>query len=154
NGVTNVIRGGRFSPQDWYATLQNNKVSVWYSAPTAYRMLMGAGDDLVKQYDLSNLRHVLSVGEPLNPEVVRWGLKVYNHRIHDTWWMTETGGQLICNYPSMDIRPGSMGKPIPGTDAAIIDDSGNVLPPNRMGNLAIKTPWPAMMRKIWNNPSK
>jgi acetyl-CoA synthetase len=154
NGATNVIRGGRFSPQDWYNTLQKYKVTVWYSAPTAFRMLMGAGDDVVTGFDLSSLRHVLSVGEPLNPEVVRWGLKVYNQRIHDTWWMTETGGQLICNYPSMTIKPGSMGRPIPGVEAAIIDDAGNVLPPNRMGNLAIKTPWPSMMRKIWNNPSK
>jgi acetyl-CoA synthetase len=154
NGVTNVIRGGRFSPQDWYGTLEKYKVTVWYSAPTAFRMLMGAGDDSVKDFDLTALRHVLSVGEPLNPEVVRWGLKVYNHRIHDTWWMTETGGQLICNYPSMPIKPGSMGKPIPGVEAAILDDQGNVLPPLRMGNLAIKTPWPSMMRKIWNNPAK
>ncbi|MFC5532305.1 acetate--CoA ligase [Cohnella yongneupensis] len=154
NGVTNVVRGGRFSPQDWYATLQKYKVTVWYSAPTAFRMLMGAGDEVVKSFDLSSLRHVLSVGEPLNPEVVRWGHKVYNQRIHDTWWMTETGGQLICNYPSMEIKPGSMGKPIPGTQAAIIDDQGNVLPPLRMGNLAIRTPWPSMMRKIWNNPAK
>jgi len=154
NGATNVIRGGRFSPQDWYATIQKYKVTVWYSAPTAFRMLMGAGDDIVKQYDLSSLRHVLSVGEPLNPEVVRWGMKVYNQRIHDTWWMTETGAQLICNYPCMPIKPGSMGKPIPGVEAAIIDDEGNVLPPHRMGNLAIKTPWPSMMRKIWNNPAK
>ena len=139
NGATNVIRGGRFSPQDWYNTLQKYKVTVWYSAPTAFRMLMGAGDDVVTKFDLSSLRHVLSVGEPLNPEVVRWGLKVYNQRIHDTWWMTETGGQLICNYPSMTIKPGSMGRPIPGVEAAIIDDAGNILPPNRMGNLAIKT---------------
>ncbi|WP_042160027.1 acetate--CoA ligase [Paenibacillus gorillae] len=154
NGATNVIRGGRFSPADWYSTIQKYGVTVWYSAPTAFRMLMGAGDDTVKQYDLSSLRHVLSVGEPLNPEVVRWGMKVYNQRIHDTWWMTETGGQLICNYPSMDIKPGSMGKPLPGVKAAIIDDQGNVLPPYRMGNLAIRTPWPSMMRKVWNNPSK
>ncbi|WP_166238182.1 acetate--CoA ligase [Paenibacillus turpanensis] len=154
NGVTNVIRGGRFSPQDWYATLQKYKVTVWYSAPTAFRMLMGAGDDSVKQFDLSSLRHVLSVGEPLNPEVVRWGMKVYGQRIHDTWWMTETGGQLICNYPSMAIKPGSMGKPIPGVEASIIDEAGNELPPYRMGNLAIRTPWPSMMRKIWKNPAK
>jgi acetyl-CoA synthetase len=154
NGATNVIRGGRFSPQDWYRTLEKYGVTVWYSAPTAFRMLMGAGDDVVKQFNLSSLRHVLSVGEPLNPEVVRWGLKVYNQRIHDTWWMTETGGQLICNYPCMAIRPGSMGKPLPGVEAAIVDDAGNVLPPYRMGNLAIKTPWPSMMRKIWNNPAK
>lgn len=154
NGVTNVIRGGRFSPQDWYRTLERYGVTVWYSAPTAFRMLMGAGDEVVKQFDLSKLRHVMSVGEPLNPEVVRWGLRVYDHRIHDTWWMTETGAQLICNYPCMAIKPGSMGKPIPGVEAAIIDDQGNVLPPYRMGNLAIKTPWPSIMRKIWNNPAK
>ncbi len=154
NGATNVIRGGRFSPGDWYQVIQKYGVTVWYSAPTAFRMLMGAGDDVSQQYDLSSLRHVLSVGEPLNPEVVRWGLKVYGQRIHDTWWMTETGGQLICNYPSMDIKPGSMGKPLPGIQAAIIDDSGNEVEPYRMGNLAIRTPWPSMMRKIWNNPSK
>ena len=154
NGVTNIVRGGRFSPSDWYSVIEKYKVTVWYSAPTAFRMLMGAGDDSVKQFDLTSLRHVLSVGEPLNPEVVRWGVKVYNQRIHDTWWMTETGGQLICNYPSMDIKPGSMGKPVPGIEAAIIDDHGQVLPPYRMGNLAIKTPWPSMMRKVWNNPAK
>jgi acetyl-CoA synthetase len=154
NGATNVIRGGRFSPLDWYKTIERFKVSVWYSAPTAFRMLMGAGDETVKQADLSSLRHVLSVGEPLNPEVVRWGLKTYHQRIHDTWWMTETGGHMICNYPSMAIKPGSMGKPIPGVEAAIVDDAGNVLPPYRMGNLAIKAPWPSMMRKVWNNPAK
>jgi acetyl-CoA synthetase len=154
NGATNVVRGGRFSPQDWYGTIDKYKVTVWYSAPTAFRMLMGAGDETVKQFSLASLRHVLSVGEPLNPEVVRWGLKVYGQRIHDTWWMTETGAQLICNYPSMPIKPGSMGRPLPGTDAAILDDAGNELPPFRMGNLAIKTPWPSMMRKIWNNPAK
>lgn len=154
NGATNVIRGGRFSPQDWYNTIQRYKITVWYSAPTAFRMLMAAGDDVVASFDLTSLRHVLSVGEPLNPEVVRWGMKVYNQRIHDTWWMTETGGHLICNYPSMAIKPGSMGKPIPGVEAAIIDDNGNPLPPYQMGNLAIKTPWPSMMRKIWNNPTK
>lgn len=154
NGASNVIRGGRFSPQDWYKTIEKFKVTVWYSAPTAFRMLMSAGDDLVSQYNLTTLRHVLSVGEPLNPEVVRWGLKVYHQRIHDTWWMTETGAQLICNYSCMDIRPGSMGKPLPGIEAAILDDQGNVLPPYQMGNLAIKSPWPSQMRKIWNNPAK
>lgn len=154
NGASNVIRGGRFTPQDWYATIQKYGVTVWYSAPTAFRMLMGAGDEVVAKYDLASLRHVLSVGEPLNPEVIRWGMKVYKQRIHDTWWMTETGAQLICNYPCMDIRPGSMGRPLPGIEAAIIDDQGNELPSYQMGNLAIKTPWPSMMRKIWNNPAK
>ena len=93
----------------------------------------------------------MSVGEPLNPEVVRWGMKVFDLRIHDTWWMTETGAQLICNYPCLTIKPGSMGKPIPGVQAAIVDDQGNELPPYRMGNLAIKKGWPSMMHTIWNN---
>ncbi|WP_026671641.1 acetate--CoA ligase [Alkalihalobacterium bogoriense] len=153
-GATNVVRGGRFSPQDWYSTIEKYKITVWYSAPTAFRMLMSAGDELIKQYDLSTLRHILSVGEPLNPEVVRWGMKVFSLRIHDTWWMTETGAQTICNYPCMEIKPGSMGKPLPGVKAAIIDDKGNELPPNRMGNLAIKKGWPSMMRTIWNNEEK
>jgi acetyl-CoA synthetase len=154
NGATNVIRGGRFSPSDWYSTIEKYKVTVWYSAPTAFRMLMAAGDEVVGHHDLSSLRHVMSVGEPLNAEVIRWGLKVYGHRIHDTWWMTETGAQLICNYPSMDIRPGSMGRPLPGVQATILDDQGKELPPYQMGNLAIRTPWPSLMQKIWNNPTK
>ncbi|MBS4195040.1 acetate--CoA ligase [Lederbergia citri] len=153
-GTTNVIVGGRFKPENWYQTLEDYGVTVWYSAPTAFRMLMSAGDELVKQFDLSELRHILSVGEPLNPEVIRWGMKVFHKRIHDTWWMTETGAMLIANYPSMDIKPGSMGKPIPGVEAAIVDDQGNVLPANRMGNLAIKKGWPSMMHDIWNNKEK
>ncbi|MCZ0756638.1 acetate--CoA ligase [Anoxybacillus sp. J5B_2022] len=153
-GASNVIVGGRFSPETWYKTIEDYGVTVWYSAPTAFRMLMGAGDELVKKFDLSSLRHILSVGEPLNPEVVRWGMKVFHRRIHDTWWMTETGAQLICNYPCMEIKPGSMGKPIPGVKAAIIDDHGNELPPYRMGNLAIRKGWPSMMKTIWNNPQK
>lgn len=154
NGVANVVRGGRFSPQDWYKTIERFAVTVWYSAPTAFRMLMGAGLSSLQGIDLGSLRHVLSVGEPLNPEVVRWGDKIYNQRIHDTWWMTETGAQLICNYPGMDIKPGSMGRPLPGIEAAILDERGNVLPPYSMGNLAIRTPWPSMMGTIWNNKAK
>lgn len=153
-GASNVVLGGRFSPEAWYETLQNYGVTVWYSAPTAFRMLMGAGDDTLKKYDLSDLRHILSVGEPLNPEVIRWAMKVFHLRIHDTWWMTETGGQVICNYPCMEIRPGSMGKPIPGVKAAIVDNEGNELPPYTMGNLAIGKGWPSMMRAVWNNPQK
>lgn len=154
NGVTNVVIGGRFSPQAWYGAIEEYGVTVWYSAPTAFRMLMGAGPNIIGKYDLSTLRHVLSVGEPLNPEVVKWGKEILNHRIHDTWWMTETGGHMICNYPSMDIKPGSMGKPVPGIYATIVDDQGNEVPPYTMGNLAIKKGWPAMMRQIWGNPER
>ncbi|MFC4558518.1 acetate--CoA ligase [Virgibacillus kekensis] len=154
HGVTNVIRGGRFSPDDWYGTLDKHNVTVWYTAPTALRKLVSAGEDVVKKYDLSSLRHIMSVGEPLNPEVITWGLKAFDLRIHDTWWMTETGAMLIVNFPSEEIRPGSMGKPIPGVDAAIVDNEGNELPPNQMGNLAIKKGWPSMMRHIWKRPEK
>ncbi|KKE77555.1 acetate--CoA ligase [Oceanobacillus caeni] len=154
HGVTNVIRGGRFTPDDWYQTLEKNKVTVWYTAPTALRMLVSYGEDKLRRYNLTSLRHIMSVGEPLNPEVITWGMKAFNLRIHDTWWMTETGAQLIANIPALEIRPGSMGKPIPGIEASIVDNEGNELPPNQMGNLAIKAGWPAMMRKIWNNPSK
>ncbi len=153
-GTSNVITGGRFKPENWYQTIEDFGVTVWYSAPTAFRMLMSAGDELVNKFDLSSLRHILSVGEPLNPEVIRWGMKVFSKRIHDTWWMTETGAHVIANYPCMEIKPGSMGKPFPGIEVAIVDNQGNVLPPNRMGNLAIKKGWPSMMRKVWNNPEK
>lgn len=154
HGISNVVRGGRFNPDDWYQIIEDYGVTVWYSAPTAFRMLMGIGEELIQKYDLTSLRHILSVGEPLNPEVVKWGVKVFHLRIHDTWWMTETGAMTICNYPCLDIKPGSMGKPVPGIEAAIIDDHGNVLPPNRMGNLALKMGWPSMMRAIWNNSNK
>ncbi|WP_373894481.1 acetate--CoA ligase [Virgibacillus sp. CBA3643] len=153
-GVTNVVRGGRFTPDDWYGTLDKFNVTVWYTAPTALRKLLSAGEEAVKRHDLTHLRHILSVGEPLNPEVVTWGLKAFGLRIHDTWWMTETGAQLIVNLPSEEIRPGSMGKPIPGIEASIVDNEGNEIPPNQMGNLAIKEGWPAMMRTVWNRPEK
>ncbi|MEB6241559.1 acetate--CoA ligase [Staphylococcus gallinarum] len=154
NGVTNCIAGGRFSPEAWYEMIEEFKVTIWYTAPTALRMLMSAGDDIVKKYDLSSLKSILSVGEPLNPEVIKWAKEIYNKRVLDTWWMTETGGHMIVNYPSMDLKLGSMGKPLPGVEAAIVDDQGNELPPNRMGNLAMKKGWPSMMVSIWNNPEK
>jgi len=150
NGATNLIRGGRFNAQEWYQTIERFRVNVWYSAPTAFRMLMAAGEELARRSDLSSLRHILSVGEPLNPEVVWWGWKVYGRRIHDNWWMTETGHILISNYPSMTIRPGSMGKPVPGVVAAIVDEQGRELPDNTLGNLVVRPGWPGMMQTIWN----
>lgn len=154
NGVTNCIAGGRFTPEQWYKMIETFKVTIWYTAPTALRMLMSAGDDIVQKYNLSTLRSILSVGEPLNPEVIKWAKSAYGKRVLDTWWMTETGGHIIVNYPAMDVKLGSMGKPIPGVEAAIIDDEGNELPANRMGNLAIKKGWPSMMYEIWDNPEK
>ena len=152
NGVTQVIYEGGFGASTWYSIIKKYRVTVWYTAPTAIRMLMKAGQELPKKYDLSSLRHICSVGEPLNPEAVMWGLKVFHQAIHDNWWQTETGAILIANYAAMPVRPGSMGKPIPGIAVSILDDNTNELPPDAEGHLAIRPGWPAMFRTYWGNP--
>lgn len=154
NGVTSIVYSGRFDPAVWYEILQNYKVTVWYTAPTAIRMLMATGNDLVKKYDLSHLRHLLSVGEPLNPEAIRWGLKAFGLPFHDNWWQTETGAICIANYPALDIKFGSMGKPFLGIVAGVIDDEGKELPVGKEGNLALKKGWPSMMKTIWHRHVK
>lgn len=154
NRATIVLHGGRFNANSWYETLEKTGVTVWYSAPTAFRMLMAEGNEALNRYDLSALRHILSVGEPLNPEVIYWSVENLNLRIHDTWWMTETGAQLIVNLPTEPIKPGSMGKPLPNIETAVLDSEGNELPPGEVGHLAIKGPWPAIMREVWKNPEK
>jgi len=153
-GTTLISYEGRFDARIWYSILQKYGVTVWYTAPTALRMLMKAGDDVVKEFDFSKLRHICSVGEPLNAEVVRWGMRVLDRRIHDTWWQTETGAQLICNYPCMTIKPGSMGRPIPGVIAAVVDENGVEVPPKQEGFLALRPGWPSMMLGIWRNTPK
>jgi len=154
NGITEVIYEGRFEDEKWYEFIQKHKVTVWYTAPTAIRMLMAAGDDLVKKYDLSSLRYLASVGEPLNPEAVLWSNKVFGKPFHDNWWQTEGGGILIANYPTVPIKPGSMGKPVPGIVAEIIDDDGKPVPVGQEGNLVLKPGWPSMMKTIWKNEAK
>ena len=129
-------------------------VTMWYSAPTAYRMLMSAGDAIPKRYDLTSLRHICSVGEPLNPEALRWIKKITGLAPHETWWMTETGMQLICNYRAEDFKIGATGKPFPGTYATVVDDQGHELPPGQLGNLVVRPGWPSMMKEIWKNPAK
>jgi len=150
NGVSQIIYEGGFGANAWYRTIEKHKVTVWYTAPTAIRMLMKAGEKVVEQYDLSSLRHICSVGEPLNPEAVMWGLKVFGQPIHDNWWQTETGAILIANYPIMPVRPGSMGRPIPGIKAGILDDDYNEVPPGAEGLLAIRPSWPSMFQTYWN----
>jgi acetyl-CoA synthetase len=155
NGVTQVGLGGRFDPDRWYRTIQDHKVSIWYTAPTAVRMLMSKGDELPKKYDLASLRVLYSVGEPLNPEGVKWAMDVFGNKpFHDTWWQTETGSILITNFPEMPIKPGSMGKPMPGIEAAVVDETGKDLGIGEEGNLVIRPGWPSMMRQIWKNPAK
>ncbi|HEY9785985.1 MAG TPA: acetate--CoA ligase [Candidatus Obscuribacterales bacterium] len=154
NGASVVSYEGKFDADSWYKVIERMKVTVWYTAPTALRMLMKAGDDTVYEYDLSSLRHILSVGEPLNAEVVRWGLKVYSLPIHDNWWQTETGMMLVANLPCNQIKPGSMGRPLPGVYAAVVDDDGNEVDPGQLGRLVVKPGWPCMLRQIWRNEEK
>ncbi|MFC3626001.1 acetate--CoA ligase [Vogesella amnigena] len=149
-GVTNVVVEAEFDAQSWYGVLASERVTVWYTAPTAIRMMMKLGAAALQGYDLSALRFMASVGEPLNPEAVLWGQQAFGLPFHDNWWQTETGGIMIANYAAMDIKPGSMGKPLPGITAAIVqrDSSGLRLidSPDTDGELALKTPWPSMMR--------
>lgn len=153
-GVTTLVHGGRFDPDIWYGLIQKHKVTVWYTAPTAVRMLMAKGDELVKKYDLSSLRHLGSVGEPLNPEAVEWGEKAFGKMFHDTWWQTETGSMMIVNSPDLKIKPGSMGKPLPWIKAAVMDDEMNPVPQGEEGNLCLLPPWPSIMRTVWQNQEK
>lgn len=150
HGITNLVDEADFDAERWYRILQDERVTVWYTAPTAIRRLMRIPGEPRKQYDLSSLRLVLSVGEPLNPEAVVWGAEALGLPIHDNWWQTETGGIMIANYPSMDIRPGSMGKPLPGIEAAIVrridEHIETIAEPNVEGELALKTGWPSMFR--------
>jgi len=153
-GTTIISYEGRFNARTWYSLMERFKVNVWFTAPTALRMLMKAGDELVKEFDLSSLRQICSTGEPLNPHVVRWGVEVLDRRIHDNWWQTETGAPCISNFRCMDIRPGSMGKPVPGVVAAVVDENGMELPRGKEGFLALRPGWPSMMIGIWKNITK
>jgi acetyl-CoA synthetase len=158
NGVTSIVDEGDFDAERWYRTLQDERVTVWYTAPTAIRMLMKAGPGLPKRFDLSSLRFVASVGEPLNPEAVVWGAEVLGLPIHDNWWQTETGGIMIANLAAMDIRPGSMGRPLPGVVAAVVrHDRGDVQvieAPGEQGELALRPGWPSMFRAYLNDEAR
>jgi acetyl-CoA synthetase len=151
HGVTSIVDEAEFDAERWYAILRDHGVTVWYTAPTAVRMMMRAGSETARRYDLRELRFVASVGEPLNPEAVLWGVEALGLPIHDNWWQTETGGIMIANYASMTIRPGSMGKPLPGIEAAIVrrrpDGSIEVEErPDVEGELALRPGWPSMFR--------
>jgi acetyl-CoA synthetase len=158
HGVTSIVDEEEMDAERWYRILEEQRVTVWYTAPTALRMLMKAGAERAAAHDLSALRFVASVGEPLNPEVVVWGVEAFGLPVHDNWWQTETGGIMISNYPAMDLRPGSMGRPLPGIEAAIVarDATGAavvrdgeavlVTDPDATGELALRPGWPSMFR--------
>jgi len=151
NGISQVVYEGGFRASNWYKVIEKYRVTAWYSAPTAIRMLMKAGEGVVGKYDLRSLRYLCSVGEPLNPEAIVWGNKAFGLPFHDNWWQTETGCIQIANYPVQDIRPGSMGRPFPGVTATILDDDcEKELPAGEEGHLALKAGWPSMFRTYWN----
>ena len=156
NGITSVVDEADFDAERWYGILRDEKVTVWYTAPTAIRMLMRAGDELPRRYDLGRLRFLGSVGEPLNPEAVVWGETALGLPFHDNWWQTETGGIMIANFAALDIKPGSMGRPLPGIEAAIVAPPGDdeegarvvepIREPGVEGELALRAGWPSMFR--------
>ena len=155
NGVTMLVDEADFDAERWYELLERERVTVWYTAPTAIRMLMKAGAEPVKRHDLSSLRFLASVGEPLNPEAVVWSQQVFGKPFHDNWWQTETGGIMIANYASMDVKPGSMGKPLPGVEAAIVRRTAQgglqvITESGEEGELALKPGWPSMFRSYLN----
>jgi acetyl-CoA synthetase len=166
HGITSVVDEADFDADRWYRILQDEKVTVWYTAPTAIRMLMKLGAGVAAEYDLSTLRFIASVGEPLNPEAVVWGQEAFGLPIHDNWWQTETGGIMIANFAASQIRPGSMGRPLPGIEAAVLhrDENGNVVvdgdqarvitSPDTEGELALRPGWPSMFRTYLHNEDR
>jgi acetyl-CoA synthetase len=163
HGVTSLVDREEFDAQRWYTLLEQERISVWYTAPTAIRMLMKAGPELAASHGRPALRFVASVGEPLNPEAVWWGKEVLGLPIHDNWWQTETGGIMIANTPAFDIRPGSMGRPLPGIDAVVVEHLEAEGEPPRVrvaerpdveGELALRAGWPSMFRGYLNNETR
>ena len=150
HGVTMVVDEADFDPLRWYTILQDEGVSVWYTAPTAVRMLMKAGAQAAARFRFPALRFIASVGEPLNPQAVRWGQQVLGLPIHDNWWQTETGGIMIANTVAQPIKPGSMGRPLPGVEALVVQrQEGGAITraaPGEQGELALRAGWPSMFR--------
>lgn len=158
-GLTSIVDEAEFDAERWYRTLQDQRVTIWYTAPTAIRMLMKTGAELAHKFDTASLRFLSSVGEPLNPEAVVWGQEAFGHPFHDNWWQTETGGIMIANFAAADIRPGSMGLPLPGVDAAIVRRAAGggvevLETPDTQGELALRPGWPSMFRAYLGEPAR
>jgi acetyl-CoA synthetase len=154
-GITQCILDSGFSARNWYEFIEKYKITVWYSAPTAIRYLMKAGEEIIREFDLTSLRHLCSVGEPLNPEAVIWSERNFGKPFHDTFWQTETGSIMISNFPGLKVKPGSMGKPFPGITGAVLDPV--TFEPQKtpeIGLIAFRPGWPAMMRNYLNNAEK
>jgi acetyl-CoA synthetase len=153
NSTTQVILDAGFNSHKWYEFIEKHEVTVWYTAPTAIRLLMKDGTEAVKQHDLSCLRHLISVGEPLNAEAVIWSKDAFGKPFYDSYWQTETGAIVITNFPGLEVKPGSMGKPFPGITATVLDQKTYkpINKPGIVGLIALKPGWPSMFRTYWNN---
>ncbi len=153
NGMTQVVLDAGFNAERWYRFIAKHRVTVWYSAPTAIRLLMREGTDLVRRHDLSSLRHLASVGEPLNAEAVVWSQEAFGKPFHDTFWQTETGAIVIANLPGMPVKPGSMGRPFPGITATVVNlvTGQPIEKTGTVGLIALRPGWPSMLREYWHN---
>ncbi|MBZ5568907.1 MAG: AMP-binding protein [Acidobacteriia bacterium] len=153
NGITQVVLDSGFNAQRWYEFIAQRRVTVWYSAPTAIRLLMKEGTELPRKHDVSSLRYLASVGEPLNGEAVIWSEEAFGRPFHDTFWQTETGCIVITNFPGMRIKPGSMGKPFPGITATVLNPKTYepVNQPGVAGLIALRPGWPSQFRAYWRN---
>jgi acetyl-CoA synthetase len=159
HGVTSIVDEADFDAERWYAILREERVSVWYTAPTAVRMMMKGGADAARRHAFPDLRFIASVGEPLNPQAVMWGVEAFDLPIHDNWWQTETGGIMIANYPALDIKPGSMGRPLPGIEAAVVRRNAQggadlIAEAGVEGELALRAGWPSMFRGYLNDEER
>ena len=150
-GARQVQYSGTYNAENWLKMLETLKVNVWYTAPTALRMLMQEDENKFSQHDFSSLKRMYSVGEPLNPEIYHWGRKVFKVEIYDTWWQSETGSMMIGNHPPMTVKPGSMGKPRAGVEALICDDDMRIQPDGKQGLLCLRKGWGSMFRNYFRN---
>ena len=148
-GVENFVTGKVMTTDDLYRFIEQERITVLYTVPTIYRMIVESGEETAKRYDLSSLRHVASVLEPLFPEVIYGVMRILGLPVYDTWWSAETGMITVANMPCIPIKPGYLGKAIPGVEAAVLDGDCRKVPPFTMGELALKTGWPAMAQGVW-----
>lgn len=155
-GSTICVLNSGFSARIWYRFIEKFRISIWYTAPTAIRSLMREGKEIVSNYNLTSLRHLASVGEPLNPEAVEWSMEVFGKSFHDTYWQTETGSIMIANLPGLRIKPGSMGKPFPGIKCVLLDveSSKPIMKRNEIGIISFKPDWPSIFRTYWKDESR
>lgn len=153
-GITSVVQAAPFAASAWYETLQQAGVTTWYTSPAVLRGLALASEDLAGRYDLSRLEHIATVGEPLSQELFFWTRNHLGRPPHDTWWMAETGIIALANYPSQDIKLGSCGRPLPGIQAAVVDQQGRPQNLFTLGELALRPSWPGLLRGLWRNDER